>query len=70
MILKSHVLDDKIKKDLCLELRIINLQCQIIVLDFIQLHLCSALPLFPIILALMNMKTEELEVDDIKSQLD
>ena len=70
MILKSHVLDDKIKKDLCLELRIIDLQCWIIVLDLIQLHLCSVSSLFSIILALMNMKTEESEVNDIKSQLD
>ena len=66
MVLKSHVLDDKIKKDLCLELRTIDLQCQTIVLDFIQLHLCSVLPLFPIILAFMNMETEEPEVDDVK----
>ena len=70
MVLKSHILNEKIKKDLCLELRTINLQCQIIVLDLIQLHLYSALPLSPIILALMNMKTEEPEVDDIKPQLD
>ena len=69
-VLKSHVLDDKIKKDLCLEPRTINLQCQIIVLDLIQLHLCSASPLSLIILASMNMETEEPEVDDIKPQLD
>ena len=70
MVLKSHVLDYKIKKDLCLELRTIDLQCQIIVLDLIQLHLCSVLPWSLIILALMNMETEEPEVDDIKPQLD
>ena len=70
MVLKSHVLDYKIKKDLCLELRTIDLQCQIIVLNFIQLHLCSALSLSPIILVSMNMETEEPEVDDIKPQLD
>ena len=70
MVLKSHVLDDKIKKDLCLEPRTIDLQCQTIVLDPIQLHLCSALPLSPIILAPMNMETEEPEVDDIEPQLD
>ena len=70
MVLKSHVLDDKIKKNLCLKLRIIDLQCQIIVLDLIQLHLCSVSPLSPIILALMNMKTEEPEVNNVKPQLD
>ena len=65
-VLKSHILDNKIKKNLCLKLKTINLQCWIIVLDLIQLHLCSVLPLFPIILALMNMKTEESEVNDVK----
>ena len=70
MVLKSHVLDDKIKKDLCLEPRTINLQCQTIVLDPIQLHLCPASPLSPIILAPMNMETEEPEVDDVEPQLD
>ena len=69
-VLKSHNLDDKIKKDLCLELRTIDLQCQIIVLDLIQLHLCSASPLFLIILASMNMETEEPEVNDVEPQLD
>ena len=70
MVLKSHILDDKIKKDLCLELRTIDLQCWIIVLDLIQLHLCSASSLFPIILAPMKMKTEEPEVNDVEPQLD
>ena len=70
MVLKSHVLDDKIKKDLCLEPRTIDLQCRTIVLDPIQLHLCPASPLSPIILALMNMKTEGPEVNDVKPQLD
>ena len=70
MVLKSYVLDDKIKKNLCLELRTIDLQCQIIVLDLIQLHLCSVSPLSLIILALMNMETEEPEVNDVKPQLD
>ena len=27
MVLKPHILDDKIKKDLCLKLRTIDLQC-------------------------------------------
>ena len=66
MVLKSHILDDKIKKNLCLELRTINLQYQIIVLDLIQLHFCPASPLSPIILALMNMETEESEVNDVE----
>ena len=70
MVLKSHILDDKIKKDLCLEPRTIDLQCQTIVLDFIQLHLYSVSPLSLIILALMNLKTEEPEVNDVKPQLD
>ena len=70
MVLKSHVLDYKIKKDLCLKLRTIDLQCQIIVLDSIQLHLCSVSSLSLIILASMNMETEEPEVNDVKPQLD
>ena len=70
MVLKSHVLDNKIKKDLCLKLRTIDLQCQTIVLDLIQLHLYSVSSLSLIILAFMNMETEEPEVDDIKPQLD
>ena len=70
MVLKSHILDNKIKKNLCLEPRTINLQCWTIVLDLIQLHLCSASPLSPIILAPMNMETEEPEVNDVKPQLD
>ena len=70
MVLKSHVLNDKIKKDLCLKPRTIDLQCQTIALDLIQLHLCSASPLSLIILAPMNMETEEPEVDDVKPQLD
>ena len=68
-VLKSHILDDKIKKNLCLKLRTIDLQCWIIVLDLIQLHLCPASSLFPIILASMNMETEEPEVNDVKPQL-
>ena len=70
MVLKSHVLDDKIKKDLCLEPRTIDLQCQTIVLDLIQLHLCPASPSSPLILAPMNMETEEPEVNDVEPQLD
>ena len=70
MVLKSHVLNDKIKKDLCLELRTIDLQCQTIALDLIQLHLCPVSPLSPIVLASMNMETEEPEVDNVEAQLD
>ena len=69
-VLKSHVLNDKIKKDLCLEPRTIDLQCQTIALDLIQLHLCPVSPLSPIVLASMNMETEESEVDNVKPQLD
>ena len=66
MILKSHILNNKIKKDLCLELRTIDLQCWTIALNLIQLYLCSVSPLSFIILALMNMKTEESEVNDVE----
>ena len=70
MVLKPQILNDKIKKDLCLKPRNIDLQCQIIALDLIQLHLCSVSPLSSIILASMNMETEELEVNNVKPQLD
>jgi len=73
-VLKSHVLNLRIQEDLqnlIFELRIIDLQCRIIVLDFIQLHLVSLQFLSFIALVSMNLefKELELEVEDSKSQL-
>jgi len=74
-VLKSHVLDLRIQEDLqnlVFELRIIDLQCRIIALDFIQLHLVLLQSLSFIALVSMNLefKEFELEVEDSESQLD
>jgi len=74
-VLKSHVLDLRIQEDLqnlVFELRIIDLQCRIIALDFIQLHLVLLQSLSFIALVSMNLEFEELEleVEDSESQLD
>jgi len=74
-VLKSHVLDLRIQEDLqnlVFELRIIDLQCRIIALDSIQLHLVSLQSLSFIALVSMNLEFEELEleVEDSESQLD
>jgi len=74
-VLKSHVLDLRIQEDLqnlVFEPRIIDLQCRIIALDSIQLHLVSLQSLSFIALASMNLESEELEleVEDSEPQLD
>ena len=68
--LKSHALDKKIMQDLYREPRIIDLQCRTIILDPIQLHLRPASPPSPIVLAPMNIESEEPDVDDVEPQLD
>jgi len=47
-----------------------KLQLQIIALDSVQLHLFSIISALLQILALMNLKIEEFDVEDVKSQLD
>ena len=73
-VLKSHVLDLRIQEDLqnlIFELRIIDLQCRIIALNSIQLHLVLLQSLSFIALVSMNLKFKELklEVEDSESQL-
>ena len=57
MVLKSHILD----------LRILKTQCQSIILDSIQLHLFSIQFLFLVILAFMNLDSEEFYSDNAES---
>ncbi len=47
-----------------------KLQSQIITLDSVQLHLFSIISALLQILAFMNLKIEEFNVEDVKSQLD
>jgi len=71
--LKTHVLDLNIVKNLVLDvfnIKVMKLQSQIIALDSVQLHLFSVISALSQILALMNLKIEEFDVEDIKSQLD
>ena len=58
-VLKSHVLDS----------RILETQCQSIILNPIQLHLSSIQFLFSITLAFMDLDSEKLNSDDTESQL-
>jgi len=46
-----------------------KLQSQIIILDLIQLHLFSIISALLQILAFMNLKIEEFNIENIKSQL-
>ena len=68
-ILKFHVLNKKIKKELTLKFHLVDFHCRIIVFDLIQLHFCFVSFMFFIILTLMNMKFTKSNVDDAKSQL-
>ncbi len=72
-ILKTHVLDLNIVKNLVLNvfnIKVMKLQSQIIALDSIQLHLSSVISALLQILALMNLEIEEFDVKNIKLQLD
>ena len=73
-MLKSHVLDPRIQEDLqnVFELRILNLQCRIITLDLIQLHLSPVQLSSLINLAPIELNTEnpEPETNDPEPQLD
>ena len=73
-VLKSHILDLRIQEDLqnVFKLRILNLQCRIIALDLIQLHLSPVQLSSLINLAPMKLDTEdsEPETNDPEPQLD
>ena len=72
-ILKTHVLDPEIVENLAfdaLDIKVMMLQSQIIALDPIQLHLSPVSPAPPLILAPMNLETEESDVEDAEPQLD
>ncbi len=47
-----------------------KLQSQIIILDSVQLHLFLIISAFLQILVFMNLKIEEFNIEDVKSQLD
>ena len=68
-VLKSHVLNKRIKEELSLDPRLVDLQCRTIALDPIQLHLCPASPTPSITLAPMDTESEEPDVDDVEPQL-
>ncbi len=72
-ILKTHVLDLDIVKNLTLDvfnIKVMKLQSQIIILDSVQLHLFSVISALLQILVFMNLEIEEFDVEDVKSQLD
>lgn len=69
-VLKSHVLDPKIKENLALNPRTLDLQCRTVTLDPIQLHLSPMPPLTPITLAPMDLDQEEIEINEPEPQLD
>jgi len=71
-ILKIHVLNFDIVENLVLDIfniKVIKLQSQIIALDSVQLHLFSITLASLQILTFMNLKIEEFNVKDVKSQL-
>ena len=59
MVFKFYVLD----------LRILEIQCQSIILDSIQLHLFSIQFLFFIILVFMDLNLKKFNLNDAESQL-
>jgi len=70
--LKTHVLNFDIVKNLIFDIfdiKVMKLQSQIIILDSIQLHLFSIISTLLQILVFMNLKIEEFNVEDVKSQL-
>ncbi len=71
-ILKTHVLDLNIIKNLALDIfdiKVMKFQSQIIALDSVQLHLFSVISALSQILALMNLEIKEFNVEDVKFQL-
>jgi len=70
--LKTYVLNFNIVENLAFDvfnIKVIKLQSQIITLDSIQLHLFLIISAFLQILTFMNLKIEEFNVKDVKSQL-
>jgi len=71
-ILKTYVLNLNIVENLTFNIfniKVIKLQSQIIALDSVQLHLFSVISASLQILVFMNLKIEEFNVEDVKSQL-
>ncbi len=70
--MKTYVLNFNIVENLAFDvfnIKVIKLQSQIITLDSIQLHLFLIISAFLQILTFMNLKIEEFNVKDVKSQL-
>ncbi len=70
--MKTYVLNFNIVENLTFDvfnIKVIKLQSQIITLDSIQLHLFLIISAFLQILTFMNLKIEEFNVKDVKSQL-
>jgi len=70
--LKTYVLNFNIVENLAFDvfnIKVRKLQSQIITLDSIQLHLFLIISAFLQILTFMNLKIEEFNVKDVKSQL-
>ncbi len=71
-ILKTHVLDFKIIKNLVfdtLDIKVMMLQSQIIILDSVQLHLFSVFLVSSLTLTFMNLEVEEFNVKNVEFQL-
>ncbi len=71
-ILKTHILDFNIIKNLALDIfniKVMKLQSQIIALNSVQLHLFSIISAFSQILAFMNLEIKEFNVENVESQL-
>jgi len=72
-ILKTHVLNLNIVKNFTLDIfniKVMKFQSQIITLNSVQLHLFLIISALLQILVFMNLKIEEFNVENIKSQLD
>lgn len=68
-ILKFHNLNSRIQKYLIYDSKIVNLQCKIVVLNFIQLHIHFVNFEFSIILALINLDAEKSDFENFEFQL-
>jgi len=69
-ILKTHVLNLKIVDNLIFNVKVMNLQLQIIVLDSVQLHLFLVFLTLLHILTFINLEIKKFNIEDIKLQLD
>ncbi len=72
-ILKIHVLNLNIVENLVLDIfdiKVMKFQSQIIILNSVQLHLFLITSASSQILVFMNLKIEEFDVENVKSQLD